>query len=86
MQQAHIHVVLSIAPLGIVVYGIPEGQIVSSSILTLRAAGQTLLGRHLWSRGYCVSTVGLDEEQIRKYVKYQECKDRDSEQGDLGLD
>ncbi|MCA9364668.1 MAG: transposase, partial [Candidatus Moranbacteria bacterium] len=28
-------------------------------------------GRHLWARGYCVSTVGLNEEQIRKYVRWQ---------------
>ena len=28
-------------------------------------------GRHVWSRGYCVTTVGLDEEMIRKYVKWQ---------------
>jgi putative transposase len=26
-------------------------------------------GRHMWSRGYCVSTIGLDEERIRKYVQ-----------------
>ena len=29
-------------------------------------------GNHFWARGYCVDTVGLDEEMIRKYVKYQE--------------
>ncbi|VAW11095.1 IS1004 transposase [hydrothermal vent metagenome] len=29
-------------------------------------------GNHFWARGYFVSTVGLDEEMIRKYVKYQE--------------
>jgi putative transposase len=29
-------------------------------------------GNHFWSRGYCVSTIGLDENKIRKYVKYQE--------------
>jgi REP element-mobilizing transposase RayT len=40
-------------------------------------------GRHLWSRGYCVSTVGLDEDQICKYVKWQNHKDRQTEQ--LGL-
>ena len=27
---------------------------------------------HFWARGYCVDTVGIDEEIIRKYVKYQE--------------
>ena len=29
-------------------------------------------GNHFWARGYCVDTVGLDEEKIRKYVKYQQ--------------
>ena len=26
-------------------------------------------GNHLWTPGYCVGTVGRDEEQIRKYDK-----------------
>ena len=29
-------------------------------------------GNHFWAQGYCVDTVGLDAEKIRKYVKYQE--------------
>jgi putative transposase len=29
----------------------------------------------IWSAGYFVSTVGLDEDTIRKYVKYQERED-----------
>ena len=37
-------------------------------------------GNHFWSRGYCVDTVGLDSEMIRKYVKYQESRERQSEQ------
>ena len=36
-------------------------------------------GNHFWARGYCVDTVGLDAEMIRKYVKYQEDKERQSE-------
>ena len=36
-------------------------------------------GNHFWSRGYCVDTVGLDEEKIRKYVKYQEKKEQQEE-------
>jgi len=27
---------------------------------------------HFWARGYCVDTVGLDEEMIRQYFKYQD--------------
>jgi len=37
-------------------------------------------GNHFWSKGYCVDTVGLDSEMIRKYVKYQEAKERREEQ------
>jgi len=33
-------------------------------------------GNHFWARGYCVDTVGPDEEGIRKYVKFQEKEER----------
>ncbi|EBX6018069.1 IS200/IS605 family transposase, partial [Salmonella enterica subsp. enterica serovar Dortmund] len=31
-----------------------------------------LWGNHFLARGYCVDTVGINEEMIRKSVKYQE--------------
>ena len=37
----------------------------------------------VWSPGYFVSTVGLDEKKIREYVKWQ--GDQDSGQAKLGL-
>ena len=37
-------------------------------------------GNHFWEAGYCVDTLGLDAEMIRKYVKYQETKERREEQ------
>jgi len=37
-------------------------------------------GNKFWARGYCVDTVGLDAEMIRKYVKYQEQKEKRAEQ------
>jgi putative transposase len=40
-------------------------------------------GNHFWSRGYCVDTIGLDAEKIRLYVKYQEKRERQAEQGRL---
>ena len=48
----------------------------------------TLFGRSFWARGYCVSTVGLDEVQIRRYIGEQEelQRDRDQDQGELNLD
>jgi len=33
-------------------------------------------GNSFWPRGYCVNTVGLDSDMIRKYVKHQEDKER----------
>ena len=36
-------------------------------------------GNHFWARGYCVDTVVLDAEMVRKYIKYQELKERESE-------
>ena len=34
-------------------------------------------GNHFWADGYCVDTVGLDAEMIRKYVVFQERKERE---------
>jgi putative transposase len=31
-------------------------------------------GRHFWTKGYCVSIVGLDEDRIRKYLRWQQKK------------
>ncbi len=42
-------------------------------------------GNHFWTKGYCVDTVGLDEERIRQYVKYQEDKERREEQMKFGF-
>jgi len=37
-------------------------------------------GNHFWAPGYCVDTIGLDEEMIRRYVRYQERKEQEAEQ------
>ena len=37
-------------------------------------------GLHFWARGYCVSTVGLNEDEVRKYIREQE---EDKKQGEL---
>ena len=34
-------------------------------------------GNHFWTRGYCVDTVGLDAEMIRKYIEHQDDKDKE---------
>ena len=42
-----------------------------------------MTGLHFWARGYCVSTVGLDEQQIRQYIREQE--ELEKNQGELDL-
>ena len=40
-----------------------------------------IIGANIFGqKGYCVSTIGLDEEQIRKYARYQLHKDKIMEQ------
>ena len=46
----------------------------------------TLFGRSFWARGCCVSAVGLNEVQIRRYIRDQEKLQRDQDQGELKLD
>ena len=41
-------------------------------------------GFHFWARGYCVSTVGLDEEVIRAYIRNQEEEEKRQEQLEFG--
>ena len=80
----HIHVVLAIPPKYSVsgVIGLLKGKSASEVMSFGRASNRMVKGRHFWARGYCVSTVGLDEQMIRQYVKDQEEVDkRDDEHG-----
>ena len=36
-------------------------------------------GFHFWARGYCVSTVGLDEQMVRAYIRDQEAEEQRQE-------
>jgi len=86
VQSDHVHKIISIAPKYSVsgIVGFLKGKLTTSLFYRYEKLGKKYWGRHLWSRGYCVSTVGLDEEKIRKYVKYQEKKEREKEQNLFG--
>ena len=47
--------------------------------------GKRYWGRHLWARGYCASTVGLNVKMIRTYVQWQEKKEKDIEKQQLSI-
>lgn len=81
VQLDHVHLVVSIPPKYAVsnIMGYLKGKIAIRVFNQYPKLGRRYWGRHLWSRGYCVSTVGLDEEQIRKYVKWQERREKQLE-------
>jgi len=74
----HIHLVLRIPPKFSValVVGYLQGK--SAIQIHREALGvkKGFTGKHFWSRGYCVSTVGLDEATVRAYVRNQEALDK----------
>ena len=74
VQSDHVHLVVSIPPKYAVsnYMGYLKGKLVIRLFERYERLGRRYWGRHLWARGYCVSTIGLDEEKIRKYVKWQE--------------
>ena len=88
IQADHIHLVLSIPPKYSVssVMEFLKGRLSIRLFQRYEKLGKRYWGRHLWTRGYCVSTIGLDEEKIRKYVKWQEKKEKEIEQQQQQLD
>ena len=83
----HIHLVVSIPPKYSVsaIMGYLKGKLSIRLFQKYERLGKRYWGQHLWSRGYCVSTVGLDEDKIRKYVKWQETTEKEVEQVQKGL-
>ena len=81
VQVDHVHLVVSLPPKYAVseFMGYLKGKLALRLFQKYEHLGRRYWGRHLWSRGYCVSTIGLDEEKIRKYVKWQEKQEKDDE-------
>lgn len=82
VQKDHVHLVLSFVPK----YSISEVVVFLKGKSAIKIFDmhcelkKRYWVRHFWAKGYCDSTVGSDEEQIRKYVKLQLEKDQNIEQ------
>ncbi len=78
VQKDHVHLVISIPPKLSVseVTGFLKGKCAIKIFDRHLELKRRYWGRHFWAKGYCVSTIGLDEEKIRKYVKWQLEKDK----------
>ena len=84
LMADHVHMCLSIPPKYSVahVIGFVKGK---SAVRIHRELlhERRMTGLHFWATGYSVSTVGLDEQRIRQYIRDQE--KLESGQGELDL-
>jgi len=73
LMADHVHMCLQIPPKFSVAFviGFLKGK---SAVRIHRTVldRKRVTGLHFWARGYCVSTVGLDEKTIRKYIREQQ--------------
>jgi putative transposase len=79
VQPDHVHLVVMVPPkVSISTYmGTVKGRTAISVFKQVPYLKQRpYWGNHFWARGYCVDTVGLNLEMIRKYVKYQEKQEK----------
>ena len=79
VQKDHVHIVLSIPPKVSIsqMMGILKGKLAIKLFKSYpKMKREPYWGNHFWARGYFVSTVGIDEDVIKRYVKYQEEEER----------
>ena len=81
----HVHMMISIPPKFAVsqVIGFIKGKSAIHIARTYGERARNFSGQHFWARGYFVSTVGRDEETIRRYIQNQEKEDARMDQLNL---
>ena len=83
----HIHMCLSVPPKYSIamVIGYLKGKSAIRIHREILGVKRGFTNKNFWTRGYCVSTVGLNEEAVREYIRNQERLDT-GQQGLLNLD
>ena len=74
----HIHMLIRIPPKYSVahVVGLLKGKSAIMIARELMGRERSFAGQSFWARGYFVSTVGVNEATIRRYIQHQEKADR----------
>jgi putative transposase len=82
LLEDHVHMLISIPPKLSVssVIGFIKGKSAIHIARNFLGRRKNFTGESFWARGYYVSTVGLDEELVRAYIKHQEKEDQRIEQ------
>jgi len=80
-MSEHIHLCLSVPPKYSVAntVGFLKGKSAIRIHREYLGRKRQFTGFHFWARGYCVSTVGLDEQMIRAYIRNQEVEEKRQE-------
>ncbi|MFC1833232.1 IS200/IS605 family transposase [Thermodesulfobacteriota bacterium] len=88
LRPDHIHMCISIPPKFAVssVVGYLKGKSAISIARNFMGRKKNFTGENFWARGYFVSTVGLDEDAVRKYIREQEQEDTRLEQLNLAYE
>ena len=78
----HVHLCLSIPPTYSVAntVGWRKGKAAIRIHRECLGRARNCTGLHGWARGSCVSTVGLDEQGIREYIRHQEQEEKRQEE------
>jgi len=86
VQVDHVHVVTIIPPRISVASAVQYMKVESAKKLRERFEfiRQAIRRGGMWSRGYCVSTIGLNEKAILAYVEHQEKEDKGQLRLELG--
>jgi len=82
VQEDHVHLLIMVPPKVSIsdIVGILKGRTAIRIFNKFKHLKQrTYWGNHFCSKGYCVDTIGLSEEMIRKYIAFQERKDKREE-------
>jgi putative transposase len=87
MMRDHVHMCISIPPKYSVshIVGYIKGKSAIAIARKFRSKQRNFNGEHFWARGYFVSTVGLDEDVVREYIRNQEENDEHRDQMKLGV-
>ena len=87
LMKDYVHMCLSIPPKYAVsnVVGFLKGKSAISIARNFKGRQRNFAGEEFWARGYFVSTVGLDEDVVREYIKNQEKEDERRDQLKLGI-
>jgi putative transposase len=88
VQPDHVHLVCSIPPkIAISSFvGLLKGKLAIKMFKSYPKFRKLYWGNHFWARGYFVTTVGVDEELVRRYVRHQEEKEKQEEQHRTNFD